>query len=280
MKKLFTIIIFSFTIFSCNQGQKEEDRPVAKAHDKYLFLSEIKEVVPNNSSKEDSLLIANSYIKQWITKQLILQKAELNLNKEEKDITKLINDYRSSILTHRYIQKLIEQKLNTQYTEEQLKEYYDQYKFNFILSYNIVKALYIKIPINAPGLERIKKIYKSSKIEQLEELENYCLLNAKKFDSFNDSWIPASKLLNSLPIEYSNEEKYLKNHKHIEVKDAEYVYFVKIKDVRYINTLAPYEYITDDLIQIVRNKKRIEFEAELEKEINKEAKSKNLYVIY
>ena len=267
-------------MIACKNSNNEDQKPVAKIMDKYLFFSEIKDIIPNDSSKEDSIIIANSYIKQWITKQLLLYKAELNLSNKEKDITKLINDYRASILIHRYKEKLIGQKLNLNFTNEELENYYNQYKFNFSLSENIVKALYIKLPINAPNLKRLTKIYRSSKAKDLEELENYCLLNATKYDHFNDAWIPASIVLNKLPITYTNEIKYLKNHKYIEVKDEEYVYFVKINDIKYVNSQAPFKYITKDLIEIVKNKKRLEFEVQLEKEINKEAKEQNLYTIY
>jgi hypothetical protein len=280
MKQIIYLIIISSIFSSCKTQHTEENRPVAKVIDKYLFINEIKDIVPNNSSKEDSILIANSYINQWITKQLLLQKAELNLNSDEKDISRLVEDYRSSILTHRYKEKLMEQKLNLNFSQEQLKTYYDKYKSNFTLSHNIVKALFIKIPNNAPGLDRIKKIYKSSKVSHSEELENYCILNASKYDNFNEEWIPASKLLLNLPIEYDNEEKYLKNNFYIEVKDREYVYFVKINDTRYINMQAPFYYVIDDLEQIVKNKKRIEFESQLEKEIHEDAKEKKLYTIY
>lgn len=280
MKQLITLILLSSLIFSCSSNDDEENIPIAKVQGKYLFMNEIKDIVPNTASKEDSIIIANNYIKHWITKHLILQKAELNLSDKEKDITKLVEDYRSSILTHRYKDKLMEQKLIFNFTEEQLRAYYEQYKFNFILPENIVKAIYIKIPNNAPGLDRIKKIYKSTEGADQEELESYCMINANKYDTFNEEWIPASKLLSKLPIEYKKEEKYLKNHKYIEVKDAEYVYFVEIYAVGYINTQAPFEYVTDDLLQIVKNKKRLEFEAQLEKEINAEAIKNKAYTIY
>lgn len=280
MKECIIALLCMAALCSCDNKNNEDNKPVAKVMDKYLFLSEIKDIVPNNSSKEDSIIIASSYIKQWITKQLLLSKAENNLNSEEKDIAKLINDYRTSILIHRYKEKLIEQKIKFNFNDSELKKYYDNYKFNFSLSDNIVKALYIKLPINAPNLKRLYVLYKSSEPKDMEELENYCLLNATKYDNFNDNWIPANSVLNKIPIDYTDEINYLKNNKYIEVKDEEYVYFVKISDVKYINTQAPFEYIKKDLIEIVMNKKRLEFENQLEKEINKEAKEKKSYIIY
>lgn len=280
MKLFFSILIVSLIFNACKNGETAKEKPVAKVLDKYLYLEEIKDIIPNNSTKEDSLLLSRSYINQWITKQLLLHNAELNLTAKEKDITKLVNDYRTSILIYRYKQKLLEQKLRIAINEYDIEEYYNKYKFNFTLNHNIVKALYIKLPKNAPGLDRLKKLYKSEKTNDLEELEDYCILNATKFDNFNEEWIQAETLFNRIPIEISNKEKYLKKISLIEVEDEEYIYFVKIKEYKLRNNIAPYEYVRDDIKEILKNKRKIEFESKLEKELNQDAKEKNLFIIY
>lgn len=280
MRILTAALLIVLTFHACKKENTDKEKPVAKVIDKYLYLKEIKDVIPNNSSKEDSIILANSYINQWITKQLLLHKAEINLTEEEKNISKLIDDYRTSLLIYRYKQKLLEQKLKIGINEVDLEEYYNKYKFNFTLNHNIVKALYIKLPKNAPGLKRLKKLYKSEKAKDMEELEEYCLLNAKKFDTFNNTWIPAETLLSRLPIKINNKEKYLKKTSHIEEEDEEYIYFVKIKDFKLRNSIAPFEYVEDDVKEILKNKRKIEFESQLEKELNQDAKSKNLFIIY
>jgi len=280
MRLLTTALLITLTFLACKNLDTGKEKPVAKVIDKYLYLDEIKYIIPNNSSKEDSLLLARSYINQWITKQLLLHNAELNLTEKEKDITKLINDYRTSLLIYRYKQKLLAQKLKITIEDKDLEKYYNKYKFNFTLNHNIVKALYIKLPKNAPGLVRLKKLYKSENTNDLEELEDYCILNATKFDNFNEEWIPAETLLSRLPIKINNKEKYLKKVTHIEEEDEEYIYFVKIKEYKLRNSIAPLDYVRVDIKGILKNKRKIEFESQLEKELNQDAKDKNLFIIY
>lgn len=279
-KYLYLGLILFFALTSCNNNKQESGIPVASIYQKYLFKNEIQKIIPKNTSKQDSTLIANKYIKQWLIKQLLLHKAESNLNSEEKDIQKLIESYRASILTHRYIEKLIDQKLEIKHTDDTLKEYYNRYKSNFILSYDIVKGMYIKIPANAPGIKRIELIYNSNNEKEKEELKNYCLLNATNYDKFDSKWIDLNTILSHLPREDKNLRKNLKKYKHIKVKDEEYIYFVKIIDFQAKLTQAPFEYIKNDIIQIFNNKMRINFENKLEKDLYKEAEEKNIFKRY
>jgi hypothetical protein len=277
---LYLGLILFFALTSCNNNKQESGIPVASIYKKYLFKNEIQKIIPDNTSEQDSTLIANKYIKQWLIKQLLLHKAESNLNSEEKDIQKLIESYRASILTHRYIEKLIDQKLEIKHTDDTLKEYYNKYKSNFILSYDIVKGMYIKIPANAPGIKRIELIYNSNNEKEKEELKNYCLLNATNYDKFDSKWIDLNIILSHLPREDKNLRKNLKKYKHIKVKDEEYIYFVKIIDFQAKLTQAPFEYIKNDIIQIFNNKMRINFENKLEKDLYKEAEEKNIFKRY
>ncbi|MCT4601198.1 MAG: hypothetical protein N4A32_09930 [Marinifilaceae bacterium] len=277
---LYLGLILFFALTSCNNNKQESGIPVASIYKKYLFKNEIQKIIPDNTSEQDSTLIANKYIKQWLIKQLLLHKAESNLNSEEKDIQKLIESYRASILTHRYIEKLIDQKLEIKHTDDTLKEYYNKYKSNFILSYDIVKGMYIKIPANAPGIKRIELIYNSNNEKEKEELKNYCLLNATNYDKFDSKWIDLNTILSHLPREDKNLRKNLKKYKHIKVKDEEYIYFVKIIDFQAKLTQAPFEYIKNDIIQIFNNKMRINFENKLEKDLYKEAEEKNIFKRY
>lgn len=279
-KYLYLGLILFFALTSCNNNKQESGIPVASIYKKYLFKNEIQKIIPDNTSEQDSTLIANKYIKQWLIKQLLLHKAESNLNSEEKDIQKLIESYRASILTHRYIEKLIDQKLEIKHTDDTLKEYYNKYKSNFILSYDIVKGMYIKIPANAPGIKRIELIYNSNNEKEKEELKNYCLLNATNYDKFDSKWIDLNTILSHLPREDKNLRKNLKKYKHIKVKDEEYIYFVKIIDFQAKLTQAPFEYIKNDIIQIFNNKMRINFENKLEKDLYKEAEEKNIFKRY
>ncbi|WP_421918460.1 hypothetical protein [Marinifilum sp.] len=279
MNKIILPIII-FTCFTACSYKEEEDKTIAKVNQEYLYMSEVEAIVPDNSSKEDSLLIADNYIHQWIKKQLIISKAELNLTEDDKDVSKMVEDYRSSLIIHKYQQQLLEQKLDTTVSSFEIDNYYRQNTSNFILNKNIIKALYIKISKPVPNYDKVQKLYKSEKDEDWDELEDYCFQNATKFDNFSGQWINAKELLNQIPFQFANEDKLLKSTKHIETEDSTFRYFIAVKNVEFKNNIAPLDFVRDDIRKIIINKRKIEFIKNLEENIYRDAESKNQFKIY
>lgn len=278
-KYLILYLFISILISGCN-FEDEEDKPAAKVNDKILLYSEVSAVIPNESSPEDSILIADNYIHQWIKKQLLISKAELNLPEEDSEVQKMVEDYRTSLIIHKYKQQLIEQKLDTLVTDSEVDNYYRKFSDNFILNRNIIKALYIKIPKPVPDLKKVQKLYKSEKEEDWEELEDYCFQNATKFDNFSGQWINAYKLLNQVPVSVNNEDKLLKNRRHIETEDSTHHYFIAFREVEFRNSIAPLDFVREDIKKIIINKRQIEFIKNLEESIYRDAESKNKFKIY
>lgn len=274
---LIFIIIFAF---SCKNKPVVEEKPLARVHNKFLYHSEIKSLFNSTISKEDSIVVARNYINDWIKKQLLVQKAELNLNEESKDIEKQIEDYRSSLLIFRYKQELIKQKLDTAITIEEIENYYNEYSGNFILNFNIVKALFLKISKEAPEIDKIKRWYKSTDVEDLSRLEDYCYQYATKFDNFDDKWIPFNNLLIEIPTNIGDQERYLKYNKYIETEDDLYYYFVKINEFSLKSTIQPLEYAKAKIKSILLNKRKFTFLEELENSVYNDALNHNEFVIY
>ena len=280
MIKYILPLFIGASLLACNKQKGKNDKPVAKVDDKVLFLSEVQDVIPNGSEEADSILIGSNYIHQWIKKQLIISKAELNLPEQDKDVTKMVEDYRSSLIIHKYKQQLLEQKLDTVVPQFEIDNYYRKYTENFTLNKNIIRAVFIKIPTMAPKLERVQKLYKSEKEEDWDELEDYCFQNATKFDNFSDQWIFAKELLNMIPLNIKDEDKFLRKNKSIEVSDSTHYYFVKIKEVEFKNNTAPLTFVREDIKKIIINKRKIEFIKNLEENIYRDAEAKNKFKIY
>ena len=202
--------------------------PVARVHDQYLYISDLDKIIPRNLTEMDSLALVKDYIEKWIQKQLILTQAEANLTDEEKNVEKQINDYRTSLLIYKYEQNLIQQKLDTVVTKEQIEEYYSKNTSNFILTQNLVKGIYIKIPRSAPTIWKVRKWYKSDEEEDVKELEAYCFQHATQTDYFDNEWISFDEILSKMPNLYNTPENILKTRKNIEIRDDEYYYFLRI----------------------------------------------------
>ncbi len=259
-------------INSCDHRTiKSDDRPVAKVFDKYLFESDIKGLFNDEISREDSLQIVMSYIDKWIRKQIILEKAELNLTPEQKDVEDQLEDYRSSLLIYKYEQEWIKQNLDTTVVDGEIQEYYDLYSGNFILEDNIVKALYIKIPAIAPNIDKVKKWYKSDVKEDLDNLESYCYEFGKNFDNFNEEWISFNQIINEIPFDIADKENYLKRRKFIETNDSSYYYFINIREYKLKSEVAPLSFVKENIKQIIINKRKLQLINELENNIYNDA---------
>ena len=141
----YTTLLILLSLLSC-QRQKQVEQPIAQVFESKLYRSEIKEFVPNNISQEDSAIMAQNYIRNWITQKLLLHKAIENLSGEESKIQKQVEDYRASLLIYNYKQKLIDQKLEDEVNDAEIEDYYQKNQKNFVLSTPIVKALFFIVP--------------------------------------------------------------------------------------------------------------------------------------
>ena len=103
----FTLLFMLVLIICSCEPQRTQEPPVAQVFESTLSRSEIIDFIPNGTSSEDSLLMAQNYIRNWVTQKLLLHKAIENLSNEEMNIQKQVEDYRTSLLIYQYKQKLI-----------------------------------------------------------------------------------------------------------------------------------------------------------------------------
>jgi len=273
---ILILLISGCKHFDTHPAQKS----LARVGDKYLYASDVQDIFPNNLSENDSLLILNNFIDKWIKKQLLLQKAELNLTSEQKNVSKQLDEYRSSLLIFKYEQSLIKQKLDTIIHPDEIEQYYTENSSNFLLDNTIVKASFIKIPSDAPNLSRLRQLYRSENEEDIQQLESYCYQYATKYDYFNDQWIPFSRIQLELPQEITNLERFLRYNKYIEQQDSTYRYYIYVRDYRAGSEEAPLEYIENKIKSIILNKRKVQFINEMENDIFNDAMRKGEFTIY
>lgn len=272
MKYIIAFTIF-FILFSCQRKQPKE-QPVVQVFESMLYPSELSEFIPKGSSPEDSVVFAQNFIRNWVTQKLLLHKAIENLSVEQRKIQKQVEEYRTSLLIHAYKRKFIEQRLNDDIEETKIEVYYQENEKNFILSTPIAKAVFCIIPKNAPNQKQLRKWFLSNKKDDQDKLEDYCLSNAKKYDRFNDRWIETKFLLNLIPGDPQKLLTEILSRKNIEREDEHNFYYLKVKEIKQEQTVAPLDYVKDEIVLILKNKRKLQFEHELEKQINEEGRQK------
>ncbi|MCD6200664.1 MAG: hypothetical protein J7K46_02525 [Bacteroidales bacterium] len=283
LKITFPVLLAFFLLTACHQGgmQSENKIPVARVGNRYLYREDIPGNFVTGISQEDSSKFIENYINRWIRNQLLAQKAEVYLPTAQKeDIERQVEEARRNLLVYRYEQDLILQKMDTSVADTVIENFYEKQKDLYALDYNIVKALFIKIPLTAPDISKARRWYRSDRDDDYTKLESYCYQYAVKFDDFHDQWIRFDLLLQEVPLTISNQERYLRYNPFIEAKDSAYQYFVRINEYRLRGMDAPIEYVADQIRQIILNERKIKFIRELENNIYSEALNRKEFEIY
>lgn len=281
MRKLATILCFlcfaSCDYFTVQEKQANTSDIVAIVNTDKLFVKDLKEILPQNISKQDSLVLVKSYIQDWAIKKLLLKKAETNNTSEAlENINTLVQNYKESLLINSYKEELVKQKLDTVILEEEVENYYNLNSENFKLNEVLVKAKYLYLDNFIKDKKELIELFKSDNIEDIETLEKQQL--SFKMYQLNDSvWRQLDKILLKLPF---SKENLLKKTKFIEKQDSLGLYLVAIKDVLQRNDIAPLSYIKPTIKEMILHKRKIELIREIEKIIVKDATENNNFKIY
>lgn len=268
---------------ACRFFQKEDKQQpdaIAKAFDKVLYRSDLATIVPGGTSHQDSITIIRSYINNWLKQQVVLKKAEDNLNEQQKEVSAKLEEYRNSLITYIYESELIQQKLDTSVSEEEIKTYYNDHQANFLLKDNIVKATYVKLPSRAPKLDKVRQWYQSGSARDSSLLVDYCHQFATDFYFGGDEWLLFDELLKKVPIKTYDKEEYLRNNRFIEVSDTSGIYFINIRGFKIKESISPLSFENDNIRALIINKRKLELVDAMEKSAFDDAIRTSEIIIY
>lgn len=262
-KKLFTYILVLISLVGCKQEAIDENA-VARVNDQYLLKTDLDMAMPSGLDSKDSLLYRNNYIKIWATKELLLEKARINVEDDNGEIEELIRDYRKELLIDRYKKALLQQELDTVITEVDIIDYYEANKNVYRLNEDLVQLKYIHFNKDMNDKKNLVKLFKSEAPDDLEELI------AREFEfysfSFNDSiWVSYRDVEKKLT--FLKDEKNIKKNQYIQKEDSLGVYLLAVSDLRRRNEVAPLNYIIPTIKQMILHKRKLELMNEIEKTI-------------
>ena len=271
---LNAIFLLLLSLSACDvlkdkSGDQEEFRtPVARVNNAYLYKDELVGIVSPGTSAEDSTVRVESYLNAWIRKQLLIQEAAKKIDINEAEVERKILDYRYSIIAYEYQNFYINQNLDTVIADSEVETYYKDHIDNFILKQNIVQATFIKVPKNAPKIDRIKDLVVNARNNSKQELKSYCLSFSSAYHIADSTWMIFDDLVqNSSLAEIPNKIQFLKTNPYYETSDENFLYFFKADQYRISDNVSPMEFVKDEIRNIILNKRKIELAKKLEEEV-------------
>ena len=284
MKKVYhwaLVLCLLTTLGSCTQKQNHKGKKqLVEVAGKFLYQEDLQAALPLNLVSDDSVLFAESYIRNWIEDALLFDKAENNVRDGER-IKELVENYRKALVMHAYQEELVKQRLSEEITAAEINKYYEENKSLFVLEKPLAKGLFIKVPLQSPGLAEVRRWYKSNTQDAIEKLEKYSLRNAVTYDYFNDQWRPLDEIEAMMPVKnWDSERNYLKQNQNIELKDTAFHYFLHIEDYLGKGEQQPLDFAQEDIKEILINLKRVDFVNRVKEDLFRQASEKNRIIYY
>ncbi len=280
-RALVYILLVLTTASGCSLiSRSNKEKALARVYDVYLYPSDLQDVIPEGSSDQDSVVLIKRHIDTWVRDQLMLSRAEQALTEEQKDFENQLAEYHRSLLIYSFRQKLLQQKLDTLVSAEEIQAYYDENSSNFILGQDVVKGTYIKVPKSAPRIDELRRWSYTNQPDDLDRIEKYCISYAENYSDFNETWIHFSTIKAQIPMTISNPSRYLQYNKNLETSDQTYRYFLHISDHLPEGEMTPLAMVSDHITNIILNKRKIEFFRDLEQMVYSDGVSKNQFEIY
>jgi len=280
MLKYLVFFLLIAVTSSCDYFKQEDiGKPIARVNDSYLYKEDLKNLIFETTSKEDSIIIVNNFIKRWATQQLLIDRSNVNLPQQQQEIfNKLVEEYKIDLYTEAYKSFVISGQLDSVVSDVELEKYYFENNINFKLNDELLKVRYIHIGNNYSNITSLKNKFTRFNSADKEDLNNLSI----KFKAYNlnDSiWIKNDVLQDALPALKTSNVQMLKKSNFVQLQDSLGVYLVKIVDVLKTNDIAPLSYVKSTIKQIILNKRKRELIKILEKDITVDAiKNKNFEI--
>ena len=259
----------------------DDGKTVAVVGKHRLTVSDIAALVPPGTSSEDSLRIVMQYINAWASDLVFADIAESQLSKQEKDVTKELEEYRKALLKYRYEQRYVNERLDTAVTREELEAYYDSHRQDFIAAVPMLKARFMRISADSPVIGTIKENMASENIDANIYADSLALSSADRYTDYGDKWIPAAELAEDFGKDTQSILKEMR-HSFIQIRDTDYdkINIAYVSDFVPAGEPLPVEYCSEEIRGILVGIRRHRLVTALERNLLEDARAKGRLIIY
>lgn len=272
MRNFLVILTLAFTFTACQNGNGDENA-LASYKSESLYLSDIEQSFPENMAEKDSIKLLQKMVDNWLSRQLLYERAMGHQLHNEDEIDRKVERYRQNLIIHEYKSQLVSEKIDTTVTFDQIKAYYDNHNDEFRLRENIARVYFVKLPKSIPNAHKVRQwMLQSDNEDKLIELKEFSYQNARYYE-FDNQWLNFNAINKFLPEKVDDEKAFLESYRIYQKRDSLYYYFLRMNEYLLKGDIAPMEYIISDIKQIIISKRKIDFIKKLENNLEREARN-------
>lgn len=280
-KRRWNILVAVLLLAGCTPSVDHKGKtPLVEVAGNFLYKEDLQAVMPIGLSQKDSTAFADEYIRNWAEDELLYQKAEGNIPDNVK-IDERVAAFRKALVMHMYEEELVNQELGNTVSDEEVEAYYRQNSGMFRAGQPYIQGLFMKVPLTASQLSKVRGWYKRNMQDAIDNLSKYGIGNAVSYEYFYDRWIPLSDIAVKLPLKALDTDRdYLNRNRNVEVRDTAFCYFLHVENFLPEGEQLPLEYARSEIKEILINLKRVDFINRMKQDLYKEASEDNDIVYY
>jgi len=240
---LLATLVFSVNFFSSCSS----DAVLARVNKHELTTEDAQKLMNHlgydNKKPEDK----KSFVDTW-TNAMVMQD-EI----EDSDLNKArITEFRAQLFRGELAQYFLTEhelmkKVDTTFSKVDLQNYFNAHIEEFSLNDFIVKALFIKLPLNAPKIDEIKSAYLLKNDKDIAQIESYAKLYADDFYFDDENWILFQELRKRIALKSINQENLILNRTKTYFTDKEYIYFLNVLEYKLKGDYPPFEFVKNQI---------------------------------
>jgi PPIC-type PPIASE domain len=214
--------------------------------------------MPKGVKGEDSTLLADLYIQQWLKEQAICDAALAKIENLEEEIAFKVEDDRRKHILHEFTTRLVSDSLKLEIPEAEIENYYNENRDKFIAKENSYSYFYIST--HQIQTTEVAKWMRSANPEDLEKLSQWAEINA--LDYKLDSTFEGEQVVDELTKGYFGNLKKSETGKLIRwntviMGQKNIYYFFKKLSMAQAGEPKPLNLIKEEIKTAILNERKI-----------------------
>lgn len=256
-----------------------DDIVLLETSDDILTLAEVNSKIPVGINPNDSIALFHEIINNWIRQKVLTAFAEERLYDLEL-IERKVAEYRNRLILLEYISQMsASNNRPNDFSQDEIKKYYETHQEDFISDMPVVKGLLVMIPEKSPSRDGIRKVFQENGDSAVDIIEKELLGDALHYDCFIDKWTSWETIASRIPYRFNNPDSIFDKDRDFETVHNGVAYMLHISSVVPGGNVKPLEAVKEKISDVLSRKGLQDYENELVNSLIKKAVNEKKLII-
>lgn len=190
-------LLFILVLAACGGSSDPDKKPIAKVGKAYLYDEDLRGL-DKGFSAEDSIARRQFFIQRWVEDELLWEVAQAAVA-ETETVRQQVERYRRSLILQAYYDELVKDELDTNFTNQEIAEYYEQNKSDYGNAEALVRCHFVKIAADAADADRVKGWFEEDSKLYFEQIQAACANKVPALALRESTWLPINNIFQHIP---------------------------------------------------------------------------------